>query len=534
MQGKLGDKLIADLVRELAAKKSSGLLRLSRGKSIKAVFFEAGAPIFAISNVADEQLERALVNEGLATSEQVARAKEKQDKANQLGRSLVEMGVLPEDALNRVVRMLVTRIITSLFEWDHGEYAFDERARTAHEITLEWTPEDCILEGARHASGIDGIARAIAPPNGLVQSGLNGDQLESVRLSPVESYVLSRLDSPARVSEVSSLLGLSEEETRRALCALVSVGFLKRLDQPEPKSEPAPTEAEGGDENDESTDKLREEVSRKLHFFASADYYEILGVTRRATTGEIKNAYYRLAKKFHPDKYRQPEHAELRSKLEALFAKVTQAYETLSDGGQRAAYDDRTKHGSVAQQPQAAAEAAAARKTGTGPLDPEAAPQTCQVTDESGGHAQPVAPPPAQAAEFYYQQGRARYDMKDYYAAVQLFREAVRLDASKPHYHFHLGIALSQNPRTRREGEVHLVKAAELDPFSAQIRIRLGMLYKEAGLSKRAETYFREALSIDPESRVARRELGLSGGDKKDQSIWKSDLGTIAKKIFKK
>src|SRR5262249_22992525 len=56
---------------------------------------------------------------------------------------------------------------------------------------------------------------------------------------------------------------------------------------------------------------------------------------------------------------------------------------------------------------------------------------------------------PTQMAEYYYQQGRARNDQKDYYGAVQLLREAVKLDGGKPHYHYHLGVALLKNPRTR-------------------------------------------------------------------------------------
>jgi Flp pilus assembly protein TadD len=81
-----------------------------------------------------------------------------------------------------------------------------------------------------------------------------------------------------------------------------------------------------------------------------------------------------------------------------------------------------------------------------------------------------------------------------------------------------------------------LSKAAELEPYNAQIRAKLGLLYKQAGLLKRAEHYFHEALQLDPDNRVARRETN-GGGLKTDlaqASIWKSDVGTIAKRIFKK
>jgi Flp pilus assembly protein TadD len=139
-------------------------------------------------------------------------------------------------------------------------------------------------------------------------------------------------------------------------------------------------------------------------------------------------------------------------------------------------------------------------------------------------------------AEHYYQQGRARFERKEYHAAVHLLREAIKLDPTRAPYHYHLGIALIRNPRTRREAELHLAKAAELEPYNAQIRVKLGMLYKEAGLTKRAEQYFRAALQLDPDNRVARREAGFNASNSKAEatSIWKADVGTIAKRIFKK
>src|SRR6266850_2134946 len=71
-----------------------------------------------------------------------------------------------------------------------------------------------------------------------------------------------------------------------------------------------------------------------------------MGVTRHATTAEIKAAYYHLAKKYHPDRYHQIDSDDLRTKLEALFASITQAYDTLSQPGSRASYDDRIRKAS--------------------------------------------------------------------------------------------------------------------------------------------------------------------------------------------
>ncbi|HXG68709.1 MAG TPA: DnaJ domain-containing protein [Blastocatellia bacterium] len=543
MQGQLGEKLIADVIREIAEKKASGLLRVSRGKSIKAIFFESGAPVFAISNVSAEQLEYRLLKGGLATSEQIERAKRGDSKANRLGPALVEMGVLSDDLMRQTVRGLVMEIILSLFEWNQGDYALDERIRVAHEVTLDTSATDVILEGARHAARHEQIAEKIAPPEGLlVRAMANGFSRDSSKLLPIEGYVLSRIESPTEVGDVSTITGISEEEARRAVCALVAGGFLKLHGQDEDE-EPEPA-AEAGN----AANQLLEEVNRKLHFFQSADHYDVLGVNRHAGNTDIKAAYYQLAKKFHPDRYRQSEDAELRSKLEALFARITLAYETLSDPVKRMPYDERLRKSPGGNPPEDAAAPPvtptaplAQERKSTGPLKtpasnkPPTGPLNKPAAEPEAVKSTPQSPPPGRTAEYYYQQGRARLDRKEYHIAVHMLREAVRLDPNKAHYHYHLGMALVRNPRTRREAEQHLVRAAELDPYNAQIRLRLGLLFKEAGLPKKAEHYFKEVLTMDPNNRIALRELG-GGGVKKEAatSIWKSDLGGIAKRLFKR
>jgi curved DNA-binding protein len=62
------------------------------------------------------------------------------------------------------------------------------------------------------------------------------------------------------------------------------------------------------------------------------DYYAIMGVERNASAGEIKKAYRKLARKYHPDVSKE-------SGAEEKFKEVSEAYETLRDPEQRAAYD---------------------------------------------------------------------------------------------------------------------------------------------------------------------------------------------------
>ena len=553
LQGQLAEKLLPDLIREIAHKNASGLLRLSRGKAIKAIFFESGTPTFAISNLTNEQLDNKLIKEGLVTSDQIERAKERDGKAHRLGPALVEMGVLAQTQMRKLVSDQVMGIILSLFEWTEGDYSFDARIRTAHEITLGLKAADVLLEGARHAAEIAQVSKALVPHDGVVsRSKSNRPSTDSGQLIPLESYILSRIDSPITVSEVGAMSGLADADAHRALCALVAAGFLKLLGREHEGDETPALEA------DDSSERLAEDVTRKLHFAASADHYDILGLTRQASSAEVKSAYYHLAKKYHPDRHHQRDTGDLRSKLDRLFALITQAYETLSQPAERAAYDERIRgrSGSLASATSRAAAAADGlhdnrsnpeQRTPTDDLqstsgrtpDSDPLPRTAEspvIEAVSGSRKNQSDMTPAQTADLYYQQGRARFERKEYHAAVHLLREAIKLDPNRAPYHYHLGIALIRNPRTRRDAELHLSKAAELEPYNAQIRVKLGLLYKEAGLTKRAEHYFREALQMDPDNRTAKREMSSEAARTKaaNGSIWKSDVGTIAKRIFKK
>ena len=66
---------------------------------------------------------------------------------------------------------------------------------------------------------------------------------------------------------------------------------------------------------------------------AKRDFYEVLGLQKGASSGDIKKAYYKAAKKHHPDTNKDDPAAAKK------FAEATEAYEVLSDDKQKQLYD---------------------------------------------------------------------------------------------------------------------------------------------------------------------------------------------------
>jgi tetratricopeptide (TPR) repeat protein len=293
---------------------------------------------------------------------------------------------------------------------------------------------------------------------------------------------------------------------------------------------------------------VEELVARKLTSIATADHYGVLGVERIATTRAISVAYKEMRETFDSFRDRWPENKDLNQALDDLFGKIEAAYMTLSDSEKRSEYD---------RPPGAAFRSTVARRNRTSRqaprLQPESRvqvipepiveplrkvePSVRRVPEAALIKKEPNYDPISLAAE-NYRRGRGRFDRNDFHGAVHFFREAAKLDPSKSHHHYYLGVTLSvlaqarhdrhphshdkgchvncmlggglaRNPRLRHEAEKHMLKAAELDRTNPEIRLRLARLYREAGMEKKADHYLLETLMLDAGNATALRELGI-------------------------
>jgi DnaJ-domain-containing protein 1 len=161
--------------------------------------------------------------------------------------------------------------------------------------------------------------------------------------------ILAKLDGALDIADIAALTGLSEDLVERTLEPLIASGFVAfGATQDEAKPAPMPpgemrrssaeisaVEAGLAPLPDEEQRRISELYARLNRI----DHYRLLGVAATADTKAIKRSYYALAKLFHPDRFFRKDVGALRPKIDAVFAAMTNALDTLTDVERRAAYD---------------------------------------------------------------------------------------------------------------------------------------------------------------------------------------------------
>lgn len=79
---------------------------------------------------------------------------------------------------------------------------------------------------------------------------------------------------------------------------------------------------------------------------AQLDYYTLLGVDARASTAEIKKAFRRFARRYHPDRFSDDVPGK-RERATAIYRRGSEAYQVLTDARTRAAYDEALRRGQL-------------------------------------------------------------------------------------------------------------------------------------------------------------------------------------------
>jgi curved DNA-binding protein CbpA len=487
MQGQLGQHPLAELIREIAAAGQSGALRLSRLRVKVAIYFEAGKLVFATSNLRAHRLREVVLRHGLPAAELENFPPKTSD--DELASALIHSGQLKPETLVVIRGKQVCDVLMLALLWIDGTWKFDPRVRVADDLRVHVDVNRLLLECARHLPAGFVTARLGVTNSAYLRAASNN----GTNLLPVEASMLSRAADSITLRELTALSGFGKEHCYRAVYALSLSGLLQRTDWPVAlvaASSSAPIKASGahrdapkGTEAVE-IDKFADVEALFARLKIAKDHYDVLDVGRLAETDEIKNAYHTLALRFHPDRFHQSE-PELRGRVEFAFARIAQAYETLSDQTLRANYDSGRP----------------AKPDVTGR-------QKAAVAEKSSNSAkQSAAGPDAIRAEASFRQGMDLLQRNMHDEAVRFLAEAAMLSPREARYRAHYGHALIRQPTTRRMAETELQAALVIEPDNTAYRVMLAELYKLLGLQRRAEGELQRALAVDPKHQAARALL---------------------------
>ena len=517
MNGQLAQQPPVELVKEISLKGLSGTLRLHREQVKVAVYFEAGRVIYAASNLRELRIGEYLKKQGLASEENLAAlGNNRSDLA--LVSQLCANGTLTREGVVPLVAAQVADLLRIALLWSNGTWEFDDRAHLRDPIRVRVNTASLLMQTARNMP-VEFILSRFRDPDELISPV--AAMPDYAGLLPAEGFVLSRVEAPLRLNELFAISGLGEREVSRTIYALILAGFLQREHGPkalqsEPRIVPDPA---GRSQTPEKSIKIeapssptvrpvKSEEEELNEFFErldkATDHYEVLKVAMTAETEEIKNSYYALARRYHPDRFHLQASTPLHARIESAFARLAQAYGTLTDAALRLTYDSKL-----------AAQDKVKRLANSAPKASAPAPVTADKPDVLTKSEQSVR----DSAENSFKEGFAALQEGQTKQAVIHLSAAARIVPHEPRYRAYYGRALAAVADTRRLAEAEMQAAIKLDPGNASYRCMLAELYCDLGFYKRAEGEIERAIAADPNNTAARALLRRVGDARLSKKI---------------
>ncbi len=222
------------------------------------------------------------------------------------------------------------------------------------------------------------------------------------------------------------------------------------------------------------------------------NYYNILGVAPNATDDDIRSAYHRLAREYHPDKATTPEES---AQFEEKMSLVSAAYNVLKDVERRERYD---KTLSIASNKEEKPKIVSPPSMGAG--------QKVMNISQQQQHAG-TQEAKLNTAKRAFNKGMYLMTHNEPAKAVVFFETAVLNNDKEPLYYARLAQALmkSRESFTRMIEAAH--KAIELDPYRSDYYLILAEIYDEANMPSKAKEAYEELLKWDVDNIKAKTRL---------------------------
>jgi len=510
MQGNLETTNLAEVLLSLYLTKESGILRLSRNEVKKSVYFLDGSVVFAHSNQKHDRLGETLLRLGKITQEEFELAsRDVIEKGKRLGQALCDLGYISAQEVNSSVHYQLQQILYSLFDWDSGEFEFIERERPVFEdIMIDISTPTLIVDGIRNTSNPAVLERCYQKNEAQILFLNKGiPRLPRTDLDFPEETILACVDGNKSIAGVRQLSHLSRIEFDRALFSLVLCGTLefqkedKRSIASEQQAAPAEEMRvksfttqqmeDGSRQEAERIKTLSEHELRKLIMLTHAKFQEatdeeVLNVLPDCTLQEIEKAYEELSSQFHSPFYSQDRFMDLKESLRAILNRMTQARDNLVARVtvRMPLMEDPPKPLNVSPSPAAVA-----------PRDPM--PQ--KIESEK-----PLVTPAREEQNAKIQPERE---------SISALQERVRKEPGNTMLLRKLGKRFYETGKPK-EGEIHFLKALELEPQSVENHFALVDFYQSMGLKIKAFKHLNIIMQLQPNNERAMEMLHLKKSKK--------------------
>ena len=485
-----------ELLVEIKHGRLSGSLRIAKGTEKCVIYFRGGAVVYAVSNSRELRLFNILLTRKRIDQKTLGQFP---DLGNdiELAARLLEKSIFTKAELDELIVTQIESILVNTLLWNEGAWHFSPLARLRDDLVYKIDLSKLLIDFSRclpsdvinyrFGSSSEVFYRAPEPPPNPV-------------LQAHETYTLDCFkDTDLSIGNLRETCSLPENGMLQALYVLWLGGLLIRRDwnaafspakidnirdaklslvkgatkteKSEPKTQPAP-------------DSLKAELNISLDEYldrveTATSLYEVLGIGKKASKGELKNAYFSLAKLFHPDRFHREDPISLR-RIQSAFTQIAHAYEVLKSPDSREGYNIKM-----------AKEAELREKRGNKKKDEEASPEERQA--EQGLQS--------------FEQALEAMNEEEYAAAAGHFARAVHYSPQNALYHAYFGKALSYLEKQHHKAESELQAAIKLDPKNAKIRMMLVEFFVDMKMAKRAVGELNRLLEVAPGNPEATKML---------------------------
>ena len=513
---------LLDLLRQVHIGRKSGALRAERADERHLLRFVQGQVVDVESSVPELSLPQLLVKRGLLEAEtatQIAESAEREH--NSLLNVVRKWGAVEAPGVDEVRTDQLREVVRRVAEWTEATHSFEESdSAKVSDLVPGLSTGDLILvviagikdaNVARYALG--DLDRIVAPTTDPLL------RFQKITLKPTDGYLLSRIDGTLSARQVAQLVPASADEIVQSLFGLQCAGLIEFLDvsvpvaraarparqvtaQPVParaaetpaarpaaSAPPAPSQPTGFAHaagsapaaKEQDADARRHQEILDFHRDLKAkNHFEILRLSRGATESQIREAYFLLVKRYHPDVHRGPVFADVSSEIDAILVRLGEAFEVLKDPTRRGNYEALL----ASKMPRPPAAQATGGSSGDGDIE-------------------------ARLAEEAVRKAEKLYLGEKYWDAIQAIEPQFAQTRGPMRVRARLVLARCylKNPNWVKRAEEQLNLAVEDDPKCADAHYMLGALYLSGGLRSRALSRFRKVLELNPEHEEARARV---------------------------